>query len=417
METSIQRQKTSIVTIAVFCFALVIVLINFVSVIFPSIILETILAPESTSNPFELGSWAIPLIITNLVALGLGIAYFTNKLPTIISKTFRFIYNFEVSKQVALIVVIGILFFYTGSTMAEVQIDEIIEFGDYKFVKQIVDKFPEMEEGRLAPFSILVVKNTLLKTSIFLFDNIRVVPVLGSIAILFVTYLFTYEITQKRFAGIVSLVILLQSFTFLKYDSASTYSNFWMLFYLLSLYLIVKKKWYLSPLSYIASILSKPLTVAYLPMTLLFTYRANISRKKKLQTLVAYIVVIAVGISIYFGAGLDFGGSIIRSISFDSDDFWGAFSIWAFQLRFDSVFLLLILPLTVTLFLTARKVNPQADSILFLIAGIMLAMPLLAAFSDFNLHPYRFVPLLVFFAIGVGTIFSKKIKQHDIPYT
>ena len=416
MESSFD-QKTSKVTLAVFGFALIIVIINFVSVIFPSLILETILAPGSTDNPFQLGSWAIPLIIINLVALGLGIAYFKNKLPEIISKAFRFIYNFEVSKQVALIVVIGILFFYTGSTMAEVQIDEIIEFGDYKFVKQIVDKFPEMEEGRLAPFSILVVKNTLLKTSIFLFDNIRVVPVLGSIAILFVTYLFTYEITKKRFAGIVSLVILLQSFTFLKYDSASTYSNFWMLFYLLSLYLIVKKKWYLSPLSYIASILSKPLTVAYLPMTLLFTYRANISRKKKLQTLVAYIVVIAVGISIYFGAGLDFGGSIIRSISFDSDDFWGAFSIWAFQLRFDSVFLLLILPLTVTLFLTARKVNPQADSILFLIAGIMLAMPLLAGFSDFNLHPYRFVPLLVFFAIGVGTIFSKRIKQHDIPYT
>jgi len=234
---------------------------------------------------------------------------------------------------------------------------------------------------------------------------------------LFVTYLFTYEITKKRFAGIVSLVILLQTTTFLRYDSVSSYSNFWILFYLVSLYLIVKKRWYLSPLSYIASILSKPLTVAYLPMTLLFTYRANISQKKKIQTIIAYIVVVAVGIGIYFGAGLDFGGSIFRSINFESDDFWGAFTIWAFQLRFDSTFLLLILPLTVTLFLTARKVNPQADSILFLLAGIMLAMPLLAAFSDFNLHPYRFVPLLVFFAIGVGTIFSKKIKQDDIPYT
>ncbi len=416
MESSL-GQKTSKVTLAVFGFALIIVLINFISVIFPSLILETILAPGSTDNPFQLGSWAIPLIIINLVALGLGIAYFKNKLPTIISKGFRFIYNFEVSKQVAIIVVVIILFFYAGSVMPEVQHDEIIEIGDYTHVKRVVEKFPEMEEGQFAAFSILFVKNALLKTSIIVFDNIRVVPVLGSVATLFVTYLFTYEITKKRFAGIVSLVVLLQSFTFLKYDSVSTYSNFWVLFYLLSLYLIVKKRWYLSPLSYIASILSKPLTVAYLPMTLLFTYRANISKKKKLQTIIAYIVVVAIGIGIYFGAGFDFGGNIFRSIDFESDDFWGAFTIWAFQLRFDSVFLLLILPLTVTLFLTARKVNPQADSILFLIAGISLAMPLLAAFSDFNLHPYRFVPLLVFFAIGVGTIFSKKIKQDDIPYT
>ena len=67
--------------------------------------------------------------------------------------------------------------------------------------------------------------------------------------------------------------------------------------------------------------------------------------------------------------------------------------------------------------MTARKVNPQADSILFLITGIMFAMPLLVGFSDFNLHPYRFVPLMVFFSIGVGTIFSKKIKPGDIQYT
>jgi len=322
MESSL-GQKTSKVTLAVFGFALIIVLINLISVLFPSLILEAILAPGSSDNPFQLGAWAIPVIITNLVALGLGIAYFKNKLPNIISKGFRFIYNFEVSKQVAIIVVIGILFFYAGSTMPEVQHDEIIQYGDYAHVKAVVDKFPEMAEGDFSPFSILVVKNALLKTSIILFDNIRVIPVLGSVAVLFFTYLLTYEITKKRFAGIISLVMLLQSFTFLKYDTASTYSNFWILFYLISLYLIVKKKWYLSPLSYIASILSKPLTVAYLPMTLLFTYRANIPKKKKLQTLLAYIVVIAVGASIYFGAGLDFGGGIIQSLSFESDDFWG----------------------------------------------------------------------------------------------
>ena len=68
------------------------------------------------------------------------------------------------------------------------------------------------------------------------------------------------------------------------------------------------------------------------------------------------------------------------------------------------------MPLTVGLFLTSRRGIKQADSILFLIAGIVFVMPLLAALTYFNIHPYRYVPLVVFFAIGVGTLLSQKIK-------
>ena len=73
------------------------------------------------------------------------------------------------------------------------------------------------------------------------------------------------------------------------------------------------------------------------------------------------------------------------------------------------LFLIFVLPVIVGLFIRSRQGFLQADSILILLTGAILVMPLLAGFTAFNLHPYRFVPIAVFFAIAVGTLFSKKI--------
>src|SRR3989304_8859700 len=102
------------------------------------------------------------------------------------------------------------------------------------------------------------------------------------------------------------------------------------------------------------------------------------------------------------------GGVISGSSAFNLVDFVSGFTVWALQMRFEGWFLLFILPLTVGLFLTARNGNPYADAVLVLIAGISLSMPLMAGLTAFNLHPYRFTPLIVFFAIGIGTLFSQK---------
>jgi len=407
-------QKTSKVTYAIFGFAIIVVGINLVAVIFPSLILELFLGNEIEHDPFVMGSWGPPIIISNLIVLALGIAYYKNKLPKKISNCMKFIYNFEVSKNIALLVFLAILFGFIGMEMGEVQKDESLSVGDYPRVSQVAESFPERVEDGFNTTNLenLVVKNFFLKSSLVLFDNIRVIPFLASIALVILTYLFTYEITKKRFAGLISMVVLIQSFTFLKFDTLATYSNFWTLFYLLSLYLIVKQRGYLSPIAYIASILSKGLTATYLPLTLFFTYRANIPRKKKLLTLIAYVILVVVGIIVFFGIGVDVGGGITTGgLEFNYVDFVSAMANWSFQLRFDSLLLLFILPLTVGLFLCAKKVNLQADAILFLIVGIEFAMPMLAALTGFNLHPYRYVPLVVFFAIGVGTLFSKKVVK------
>ena len=53
----------------------------------------------------------------------------------------------------------------------------------------------------------------------------------------------------------------------------------------------------------------------------------------------------------------------------------------------------------------------HADSILILIFGTIIASPILVTFTyHYEILPYRFIPLLVFFSIGVGMFFSKKIS-------
>jgi len=405
-----QKLGSGIVTYAVFIFALVIILINLVSLVFPSLIVTLLDDSGFGGNPFELGTWAIHVIVTNIAFLIFGILYFSKKLPGFIQNSINFIKNYEVSRNVATIVVVGIVFGYIGFAMAEPDIEESTIFGDYERVKLVVEKWPFVNDVNTGLYN-LHVKNFLLKSSQFLFNNFRVIPFIESISLLILTYFFTAEFTKKRLAGIVSMIILLQSYTFRTFDTIASYENSWILFYLLSLFLITKK-WQLSPISYVASVFSKPLTVPYLPLTLFFTYRSEIPRRKKIYILISYVIIVILGIIGLLILGIDFGGNIAeRGLNFDHIDFLRAFTAWSFQLRFDGLFLLFILPLIVALFFTSRSGFPQADSVLFLIAGIIVVMPLLVGLTSFNIHPYRYVSLIVFFAIGVGTLLSKSIKS------
>ena len=89
-----------------------------------------------------------------------------------------------------------------------------------------------------------------------------------------------------------------------------------------------------------------------------------------------------------------------------------SFGHFSAQMRFDILLLFTILPITVCLFFMARNGIKQADSILVLFFGTLFAGPLIALLTDhYVILPYRFVPLIVFFAIAVGLIFSRKINQ------
>ena len=113
-------------------------------------------------------------------------------------------------------------------------------------------------------------------------------------------------------------------------------------------------------------------------------------------------------IAISFAAG--YTPTISDHLVFDHKKFLLGFTSLANSLRFDGVVLIGLLPVMVLLFIKSRNGFPQADSFLVLMAGVLLSAPLLTGLTDITSQPYRFIPLVVFFAIAIGTLFSQKIR-------
>ena len=396
----VEKQKTSKISLLVFLATLVIVIISLTTVLFPSLLVRSTSAfKDVVINPYEPGVWTYQLLAANLILLAIGILYKKNKLPQVITKSVKFIFNFEVSKKTALIVMIVFLAVYISFTAAELSEEE--KWEDYKQVKQRV------QDWTVGDFTLNLsephLRYLLLSISLGVFGNIRVLPFIVSIALVILTYFITKELSQKRFASLVAVSIVLQSSVFLTYDTSATYDNLWILLYIISLYLVYKK-WPLSPPAFIASIPAKALTVLFLPMTLFFIYRSNIPKQKKKVHLAIYGAIIIAGVAVVL-LGINVTGA---STGFDANDFWRGFTAWAFQMRFDVIVLIFILPLIIGLYILSRRGIIQADSILVLILGMLFSAPVLQGFTDQTVQPYRFVPLVVFFAMGVGITLTKR---------
>ncbi len=84
------------------------------------------------------------------------------------------------------------------------------------------------------------------------------------------------------------------------------------------------------------------------------------------------------------------------------------FTSFATQLRFDGLVMLFMIPLIVGLFIVSKNGVKHGESIMVLIAGMLLIAPILTGFTNQTNQPYRFVPLVAFFAIGVGVLLSKR---------
>ena len=93
------------------------------------------------------------------------------------------------------------------------------------------------------------------------------------------------------------------------------------------------------------------------------------------------------------------------------------FTVWSYQMRFDFLIVLGILPLIVGLFFASKRGIKEADGVMVLILGSLLTGPVLASFTDFYyILPYRYMPLIVFFSMGVGIFLSRNISsQLSIP--
>ena len=387
--------------------AIFFILLCTTSIIFPALFSSIFGKFSENLNPFELGIFGIPLIISNIILLSFGTLYYKKKLPRNIYDLINKIRIFEIPKKPTLIILLIIFSVYIGFSIPELSLDESEQWADYEILEDTLEIWPygESENIFVEEQNDRYVRMFLLDLSLNTLQNIKILPFIASIFTIFFTYLLTVQISQKRFAGIISMLVLIQSHTFLRFDTVAVYENFWILFYLLSIY-IIRKKWFLaSPIFYILAFFSKAFVGPYFVMTLFFAFRTKITLTKKLSLLLVYTAIILTSIVIIFA-----GDTIYpQVISLDSSKFFIGLATFGTLLRYDFLLLLTILPVVVGLVLLAKNYLKEADSILLLILGTLIAGPILIMFTNFyEIHPYRYIPLIVFFAIGIGMFFSKK---------
>jgi len=396
---------------AVFFCTLVVVLLTLTPVIFPALYSSSFGMFTENLNPFELGYQSTFLIVSNVVILGFGIAYYKKKIPSLVHDVVDKIRTFEIPKRVTIIALAVILGVYIGLSAPELSLDEGADWADYDAVllpALEIWPFGQADDVYVQEQNDRYVRMFLLDVSLDIFQNIKLLPFIASILVVVFTYLVTVQFCQKRFAGIIAVIVLLQSYTFLKFDTVAVYENFWVLFFLISLY-VIEKKWFLSPVFYILAFYTKAYVAPFFLMTLFTTYRSQISRRTKAAILISYVVTVSAAITLVF-----FGGTVYPDvIDVNYSKFILGFQVIIAQLRFDLFFIMLLLPVTVGLMFLSKNKLKHADSILILIFGTIIASPILVAFTyHYEILPYRFIPLLVFFSIGVGMFFAKNSKIH-----
>ena len=127
----------------VFLFALIMVGISLLSVIFPALILtEFGNITSDYYDKFEIGNNAILLILSNVIILAIGYIYKKNKLANFSSFVNK-IRGFDISKKQSLIIGIIIIAVYTVITIPELSIDEATQWGDYHILTSALETFPE----------------------------------------------------------------------------------------------------------------------------------------------------------------------------------------------------------------------------------------------------------------------------------
>tara|TARA_B100000029_G_C17527394_1_gene942130 strand:+ start:172 stop:1374 length:1203 start_codon:yes stop_codon:yes gene_type:complete len=393
----------------VFIFALVIVGINLLPVIFPSLLVHEFgNIYTDRYEKFEIGNNAILLILSGMVIFSIGFLYKKNKilgLSSIINK----IRNFEFSKKHSLIIGVIILAIYAGITSPELSLDESEQYADYDIVLNGIETFPITDSGDRTydEQNSRFVRMILLIFSYDYFDNVKIIPFIFSIILVTISGLVAAQISNRRIAGILTMIVLLQAHTFLEYDTIAVYENFWTCFFLLSIYTI-QKRWYLSGIFYILSVFSKAFATPFLILNVYYVLRNDSKRSTKLKILASYGVVILFML-ILFAIGNTIYDDIIH---IDFNRFLIGFSHFSSQLQFDIFLLIMILPVSVGLFFTARNGIKNAESLLFFIPVLLLFGPLVGLVTDYFVTlPYRFVPLIVFFSISFSVVLFRNIKS------
>lgn len=384
------------ISMIIFFAVVLISLLSLNQILFPKLLIElTSVYQSSSENIFELGLWAIPFLMFNIsfFLLWFFIKFF--KIP--IQKYIKYIFDFDLSKKTTILSLIVIFSIYLGFSIQGFD-DLVSDSGDYAATLEGVKNVAlYTEDGHLNYF---ILRYIFLAVSDEVFGNVNILPFLSSIALLSLAYLFTVKLSGKRISGIVALIILTQSYLFHLFDTTAAYDTFWVSFFLLALYLILKKP-YISPVSFIASILTKMVAFLFFPIVVAFILSVNKSKK----ILAVYCIFPVFFIVLFFIPG---AFSMEQFGTIDTRNMLIGFNSLAMGLRNDGIILLLFFP---TLFLLINKSLSRfrfANFLLISITMTMLIPPLISGIADYTNQPYRLIPFITMFSISFGYLFSKK---------
>lgn len=397
----------SIISKSVFIFSILIISFSLISVIFPALIVRSTSGISfSDIDPFELGLFSIPFIASNSAFFILFVLYKKNKLNTI-NRFLYFLRKSDLNKPKSILILLLILSIYVGFSYGEIFENEnipdrenvIANLENWRIHEKLTDTVGQLHTNLF-----------FLTLSEYTFHNMRVIPFLTSIGLLVMVYFFTNKLTSKNYTGLVSVIIVIQSFIFRAYDTTITYSNFWIFFYCLSLY-IMYKAWPLSSFSFIVSFFAKPVTITYVPITLFHIIRNQENKKKKFFMIIPYVILLSIGV--IFLIILPNSGLQTENLIFHPPKFFSGFTIIPYQLRYDLFIMMALPPINFLLYKKSQEGYRYADSIQLLISGVLFSGAIMVGTLNYQLNPYRLQPLIIFFAIGVGLLLGKRSSGNN----
>ena len=380
-----------IISHLVFLFSIIITTLSIIPALFPILyssvgrtsIITTVDKFEINVNPFEPGLYFIPIIVTGIIVLVISIIikFKSIKLRSI-----------DISKKYSYISLIIILATFTVLSYENVNSAEV--YRDWQGMQPGLSTWPSGEMKFEHHVNLF-----LLLSSFAIFGNYKVIPFLSSLILIVATYLIANKMTNNRMSGLIASVIVLQSNLFLTFSTSASYPTFWILFYLISLLVILHKTWFLSPITYIVAIFSKILIIAYFPITLFFILNAKISIKKKIILSASFIILIAAGSSLN-----------LTYIGIEWDKILNGFISFSYQMRFDGLIIVFLIPIVTGLYLISKN-NQYANTVSIMISWSLISSPLLLALTEVSTQPYRWIPLVVFCAIGAAMILTNQKNE------
>lgn len=319
--------------------------------------------------------------------------------------------QFELSKERALLIVIAILGSYFIMTFAELFTPECTGYLTcHDFDRRM---------ARLYQWSVQDIVNDfrhsihlgLLVLSQQVFGNYMVLSWISSGILLLLTYLFTIRITNRRFAGILAMLILFQSSIFRDYATSVTYPSFWAVLFIFALYMSINKKWFVAPISSILAVPAKSLSGLFMPATIVFVWFSDLDKKLRKKMVIIYVCILVIGlVAGYFVYSNQVIKGTLVPLEFRPNKIIDGLGSWANSFRGDRASLMLLITAIPLLWLI-RNV-PYSKSLLFLLVGMLLVSVFIRGFTTYDNWPYRFLPHVVIIGVMYGFIFTNLSKIY-----